>query len=360
VLHRGLLDALWIGIVSTTLLLVAGPPLMHMAGLDADLADGASRVLIVFALSITPYLIADTLIFWFEGHEEPERPMIALWLANAVNLALALWLVPGGNPFGVSGAVGAGFATLGARTFLLVTLALMLFLWKPARGFGAWRRHPRDRAAAREQRRLGHATGVSYILEGGGFSLLNFIAGHVSVVTVAAWAVVANVAAIVFMLPLGIANATAVLVSRSVGARHLPGVLRAYRLGLAVSLMGLAVLSVILWWATDFVASAYTKDPAVLALLPLALALNCLFYMADGAQVVSANALRARGDIWWPTRMHTVSYILVMLPVAWGLAVTLGMGLEGIMWALIVASFVSAGGLIWRFRALGDRMSGER
>ncbi|MFQ3666947.1 MAG: MATE family efflux transporter, partial [Sphingomonadaceae bacterium] len=243
--------------------------------------------------------------------------------------------------------------------FLMLTLFVMLWRWRPARVWGAFRTHRHDPAESREQRRLGYAAGLSYVLEGGGFSLLNFIAGQISALTVAAWAVVANVAAIVFMVPLGLATATAVLVSRSVGARHLPGVIRAFNLGIGVALVVLTAISLLLFLEAGPVARIYTKDEGVLLILPAALALGSLFYMADGVQVVASNALRARGDIWWPTRMHAVSYIFLMLPLAWFLAVHQQMGLNGILWAVIAASFVSAGALWWRFRALGRHLEGS-
>ncbi len=356
VLQRGVGHALVIGLVSTAALLLLGPPALRLA-LDPDLARGAAAAMAIFALSLTPYLVADALIFWFEAHERPEKPAIALWLANAVNLALALWLVPGHAPFGVAGAVGAGWATLGARTFLMLTLLAMLLLWRPARAYGAFRRHAPDPAEAREQRRLGYAAGASYVMEGGGFSLLSFIAGQISAQTVAAWAIVGNVAAVVFMAPLGLATATAVLVSRSVGARHFPGVLRAFNLGMGTTLALLALVSILLFVAAEPVARLYTGDREVLSILPAALALGALFYMADGVQVVASNALRARGDIWFPTRMHAVSYIAVLLPLAWAFAITMGLGLNGILWAVIIASFLSAGALWWRFRALGEHMA---
>jgi len=42
-----------------------------------------------------------------------------------------------------------------------------------------------------------------------------------------------------------------------------------------------------------------------------------------------------------------------MLPLGWLLAVKLGLGLNGAVWAVIVASLLSAGLLIGRFWMLG-------
>ncbi len=356
VLRRGLSYALKIGVVSTAVLVLLGPPFLRNMGLEPSLAEGAVPVLIVFSLSLTPYLLADSLWFWLEGQGRPQVPMVAMWAANGVNLGLALWIVPGTSPFPVAGAEAAAWVTLVARVALLAMLAAYVWRWAEARDMGVFRPAPREPEAEAEQRRIGYASGVSFAIEAGSFSGINFIAGQLGVLVVAAWAIVMNVLAAVFMVPLGIAAASAVLVSRSVGAQYLPGVKRAYRMGMILSTAALAVLSVLVFFDTDLLARAYTADPVLLAMTGSALLLSCLFFVADGAQVVSAQCLRARGDIWWPTGMHFISYILLMLPLAWWLGVRQGHGLDGIIWAVILASLVSGGALIWRFVWLKDFM----
>lgn len=357
VLRRGLGYAAIIGVVSTTVLVLLGPPSFRLLGLGSDLVAGATPVLIIFSLSLLPYLLADSLWFWLEAVGKPNVPMAAMWGANAVNLGLALWLVPGTSPFPVAGAEAAAWTTLFARTSLLLLLAGYVWRWRESRRMGVFAKSPPEPEVAREQRRIGYATGVSYMLEAGSFSGLNYVAAQLGVLMVAAWSVVLNVAAVVFMIPLGIAAATAVLVSRSVGARDLPAVKRSFAMGMRLALLVLFLLSVGIYLAPDLVASAYSRDMALKALVVPALLLSCLFFMADGAQVVSAQALRARGEAWWPTGMHFLSYIVIMLPLAWYLGVYRGGGLDGIVWAVIVGSLVSAAGLMLRFRALGDRMA---
>src|SRR6185312_11372243 len=48
VLRRGIVYAFWIGLASTALLLLGGPAFLHAIGLSRDLADGATRPLLVF------------------------------------------------------------------------------------------------------------------------------------------------------------------------------------------------------------------------------------------------------------------------------------------------------------------------
>jgi MATE family multidrug resistance protein len=71
--------------------------------------------------------------------------------------------------------------------------------------------------------------------------------------------------------------------------------------------------------------------------------------------VVTAQALRARGDVWLPTGTHLTSYIVIMMPLAWWLAIPRGMGIIGLVWAVILASLVSAGLLAARFWVLSRR-----
>ena len=76
----------------------------------------------------------------------------------------------------------------------------------------------------------------------------------------------------------------------------------------------------LLWPGAELIAGSYATDPALVALAASGLVLATLFFVADGLQVVAANALRARGDVWVPTAMHVVSYAVIMLPLGWALA----------------------------------------
>ncbi len=359
VLQRGLFYALLIGLISTVVLAAGGPFVLAHMGLPPAVVNGATPVLLVFSLSITPYLLADAVWLWLEGQERPHVPMVAMWVANAVNLALALWLVPGTSPFPVSGALAAAWVTFFARTALMLMLFAWVWHWPQSRELGVFWRGGHVRAASREQRRIGYASGISFAIEGGAFSAISFIAAQLGVMAVAAWAVVINVASLVFMVPLGIAAATGVLVARSVGARHLPGVRRAFRMGMTLALSVLALISLVVFFDSGLVVRIYADDPALLAMAGPPLFVACFFFMADGAQVVSAQALRSRGDIWWPTAMHFVSYIVVMLPLCWWLGVGRGLGLSGIVWGVAVASLLSGFALWMRFVALGGRMRSE-
>jgi MATE family multidrug resistance protein len=355
VLRRGLVYSVWVGLAATAVLVVGGPPFLHAIGLERALADGASRPMIVFALSSMPYALSVAGSFWLEGLSRPGPAAWAMWIANAINLALDLLFVPGSFGLPALGAVGGGLATLGARTALAVFTLGYIALMPDARALGVFDKPPLDQAAGAEQRRIGLGAGMSNLFETAAFNSLNIIAGWISALAVAGWAIVLNVTAVVFMCPLGLATAAAVRVARAYGARD-P---KALRLAAAVAFPVTALLglmsSLAVWPAAGAIARIYTTDAATVAIAGPALALACLMFVPDALQVVVAQALRARGDVWIPTGTHLASYILVMAPLAWWLAIPRGLGVDGLVVAMIAASLLSCSLLLARFWRLVRR-----
>jgi len=284
--------------------------------------------------------------------------MVIMWLANGLNLLLNLLLVPGAWGIPALGAVGSAWATFAARVALMALSLIYIARMPEARALGVFARPPRDRRAEAEQRRIGYAAGASYAIEVGAFAGMNVVAGWLGGLAVAAYAIVLNVTAVIFMVPLGLASATAVLVGRAYGARRRDEVVRAGLLGFGVCTALTAAVALTVWPTAGWLTAAYTTDPVLLRLAAGALALCTVFFVVDGLQVVAAQALRARGDVWLPTALHLVSYGLIMIPLGWWLAHPGGLGLHGIIWGIIVASFVSAALLLGRFAWLARRPLG--
>jgi MATE family multidrug resistance protein len=312
-------------------------------------------VLHVFAWSLPADLVATVCIYFLEALERPLPGMVFMWVANGVNLVANLWLVPGTSGLPVAGAEASAWCTFIARAALALGLLAFIARMPEARALGVFRKPVDGREAAREQRRIGYASGASMFIEVGAFAAMTLIAGRIGGLQAAAWSVVLNVAAIIFMGPLGLSSATAVLVGRAWGARNRAGVVRAGGLGFAVAAAFSVVVVAVIWPGAALVGRAYSSDPGLLALAVPALVLSCLFFTTDGLQVVAAQALRARGDVWLPTGLHLASYGLVMLPLGWIFAERFGLGVDGLVWAVIVASAVSAVFLLGRWTWLARR-----
>lgn len=356
VLRRGLTYALLIGLISTAVLVAGGPAFLHAIGLEPSLASGASAALLVFALGMTFHTITVAQTFWLEALNKASPVMWAMWGANVVNLALNLLLVPGAFDLPALGAVGGAWATFGARALLAVWLTIYILRLPDVRALGVFDKPARDRPMEIEQRRVGYGAAFSNFSEVAAFAGMNVVAGWIGALEVAAYTIVLNVAAVIFMVPLGVSTATSVLVGNAYGARDPQGVRRAAAVAFTVTALFALAVSLVLWPVAEVVSRAYTDDPRALALTVPALILSCFFLIPDALQVVVAHALRARGDVLMPSVTHMVSYLAVMMPLSWWLAIPMGWGLNGIIGGIIVASFVSAGLLLWRWWALRRRL----
>jgi multidrug resistance protein, MATE family len=355
-LRRGLVYGSWIGIVAGAVLAIGGPPLLSALGLKGGLAAGATAPLVILAASMPSFALSSASASWLEGLGRTTPPMLLMWGANLLNLGVDLVLVPGAFGLPALGAAGAAMATFSARTFLTLSTLAWIVLMKDSRRLGVFTRPAPARPLAIEQRRIGYGAAASAFFETTAFASMNVVAGWIGPLAVAAWAVALNMAALIFMVPLGLATATAVMVARAFGAGDRPALERSALLGFALTaLFGIAV-GLAVWPAAGPIARVYTSDPATVALAAGALVLSCLFYLPDGLQVVAAQSLRARGDVLVPTFTHLASYIAVMLPLGWFLALPLHMGLTGVVLAVILASCLSAGLLLGRFWMLARRV----
>ena len=213
----------------------------------------------------------------------------------------------------------------------------------------------RDRHAEAQQRRIGYGAGAAFFAEVLGFAGLNIVAGWLGGLAVAGWTVVVNVTSLIFMVPLGLGAATAVLTGRAYGARDAAALRRVVALGLGACTVAALAIALAIWPGARLVASAYAADPRLIALAAPALVLAAVAFIPDALQVVAGMALRARGDVWAPTAIQVMSYVLVMIPLGWALAHPLGLGLTGVVLAMIASSYLSSSLLLARTWALTRR-----
>lgn len=349
VLRRGAVYGLWIGVVSMLALGLGGGLLLRGLRLDAVMVAGAAPVLAVFALSLPFHMTGAAGSYYLEALSRPRTVTVAVLVCNLLNLAVNLVLVPGGFGVPAMGAAGAAWGTLIARFALMLWFYIAIFGQKDARALGLFAKPIDGPAAAAEQRRIGYGAGISLFVESAAFSGMSIIAGWIGGLAVAGWGILLNMAALVFMAPLGLGAAASVLVGKAYGAGNRAGVRRFGNLSFAVCTGFLIVAAIGIFLCADPIAAGFTPDPVLRPIVAGGLVLSCLFFVADGLQVVAANSLRAQSDVVVPTVTHTISYSFVMCPLAWFLAIPLGMGLSGIVWAVAVASLLAASLLLGRF-----------
>jgi MATE family multidrug resistance protein len=348
-LRRGLVLALVAGLLSAALMWLGGERIFTAFGIGADLAAPSTPVMMVLALSIPLHLLYIAGTYFLEAIKKPGIGSAVMWAANIVNLALNLLWVP------EHGAIGSAWATVAARVFLSGVLLIWIFLLRDGAHYGV-RKLGAKGPSFSALLAVGIAAAVSQAVEAGAFSAMTVIAGRIGAHVVSAYQIMLNLMAFVFMVALGLATATAVLVSEAIGRKAPHDAARAGWTGIGLNAIAMIIAAIAILVFAEQIGRAYTADLQLSALLASLMWVAALALHPDGAQVVAASALRARGDNWFPTFSHILAYAVVMPVLGYWLAERQGMGVAGLLFAIFWSSVLSAAVLLLRWRVLANRL----
>lgn len=266
-----------------------------------------------------------------------------------------LVLVPLGYvlTFGLFGLPEMGAGGLGVASAVMMWAQALAFAGYLARArrFAALRLferfEPPRREPIRELLRTGLPIGVTVAMEGGLFIVTALLIGRLGAVEVAAHQIAINVAALCFMVPMGLAEATTVRVGHARGRGSFEGVRRAAFAGYALALATQSFSALVLLTGHDLVVALYTSDVAVAALASSLLLYAAAFQYPDGIQVLSAGALRGLKDTRVPMFLAALAYWGIGMPLGAYLGLVLGWGPRG-MWIGLIAGLSVAAFLLAR------------
>ncbi|WP_298234661.1 MATE family efflux transporter [uncultured Azohydromonas sp.] len=156
--------------------------------------------------------------------------------------------------------------------------------------------------------KLGVPMGLSIVVEVTGFTFMAFFISRLGTLPVAGHQIAANLAGLLYMLPLAIGNACGTLVAQRIGAEDPVGACRLGWRGVQIAAIGALALGLLLFIARPTIVGLYTHEAAVAAAaLPL-LGWLSLFHLGDAVQAVVASVLRA----WHVTTLPMLIYALAV------------------------------------------------
>lgn len=362
--RRSFRQGLWLALavsVPMWVVLWHAEPILVALGQEPALAADAGLYMRALQWSILPflwYIVARALI------SAMERPMPAMWIGLAaivLNALAGYTLIYGSFGFPQLGLIGAGIATTVSSTALFGGLVLVLVFDRRYSRYGffgrIWRSDwPRFGALWR----LGLPIGLAMAFEVTVFNIAALLMGLIGSDELAAYAIALQLAALTFMVPLGLNQAVTVRVGRAYGAGDLGGVRRAgwTAYGLGITFMSVAGMVMIFAPRPLIAAFVDLDDPANAAVVALAvsyLAVAGFFQIFDGAQAIGAGMLRGLHDTRVPMIFAAIGYwgIGLSLAVLLGFATTLaGVGI----WIGLAAGLASVAALMTVRWALRERL----
>jgi MATE family multidrug resistance protein len=297
----------------------------------------------------TPFLLGfAALRRYLQGMHIVTPIMFALVSANLMNAAVNWILIHGHYGFPPLGVVGAAWATLISRVYMLSVLMVAVWWYDRGRGSGLWH-VPRliDRARLWILLKLGVPAASQVTAEVGVFALATALAGTLDPISSASHQIALNLAGLAFMIPLGLGSAGAVRVGHAVGAGD-PH--RASASGWMAIVLGAGFMTasgLVFFAVPHLLIGLFTKDPAVLSVGTSLLRLAAVFQLFDGIQGVITGTLRGIGDTRTPMVVNLAAHWLLGLPVSYGLCFVLGWGVWGLWIGLSLGLIVTGTILLW-------------
>jgi len=295
--------------------------IMRAFGQSAELASQGQTFLRAYMWCTAPWLLFQLLRSFVAALE---RPRVVLWLSlGGIGLnALLSWAMIFGH-FGLP-ALGLRGGGLGSTlTWLIMCGALIAVVaferrFRRFHVFGNWWRFDRQRTMAMV--RLGWPIGLTMALEMGVFALAAYFMGWIGAPAVAAHAIALQIAAITFMVPLGLGQAATVRVGLALGRRDEVSVARAGWTAWVMGVGFMAAMALVMWIIPRQLVTLFLADvPANAVVVGLAvsfLQVAAAFQLVDGAQVIGAGMLRGLHDTRWPLIFALLGY--------WGVGLGIG------------------------------------
>ena len=335
--RRTVRQAMWAAVaivIPFWLILWQAEPILIAFGQDPGLAADAARFVRAVMWGLLPYFFFLILRSFISALEKPLWALIVGGVAVLFNAALNYCLIFGALGFPALGLLGAGIGSALSNLLMFVGLAVVVTRHKSFRRyrlFGRFWRADWERFA--QIWRLGLPIAVTLFLEISIFNAAVFLMGLISTAALAAHAIAIQIAALSFMVPLGLSQAVTVRVGLAYRPRDPAGIARAgwtsFALGEGfMALMALLMLTAPHLLVYGFLDESDPRNAEVISLAVSFLAVAALFQIVDGAQAVGAGMLRGLHDTTVPMIYAAVGYWVIGL--GGGVALAFGLGWGGI------------------------------
>ena len=331
--RRTVRQSLWAATAITIpvwLILWQTEPILKAMGQEPALAADAASFVHTLQWGFLPALFYLVLRAFVAALEKPAWSMIVGLAGVVFNAFINYGLIFGHFGLPALGLTGAGIGSSLANLFMFAAMALAVSLHPRFRRYHLFGRFWRpDWERFRAVWRLGLPIAVTLALEVTIFNATVFLMGWFGAGAVAAHAVALQLAALTFMVPLGLSQAVTVRVGLAHGRRDKAGVSRAgwtaFTLGVSfMTAMALVMLAFPYRLVTLFLEPGNPANASVIPLAVSFLFIAALFQIFDGAQAVAAGMLRGLHDTTLPMIYAASGYWVIGL----GTAVALAFGLD--------------------------------
>ena len=346
--QRGVVLAL-ILTIPTSLALMPGEWLFAVLRQPASVTPVGAAWARVSALGTLPFFLFVALRQSLQAMGLVRPVVAAIVVGNVVNVVLNWLLIYGRAGFPALGAVGSSISTVIGRWVMLVILlwsgrALLVPALRP------WLPESFDMRPLARMVAIGAPVAFQQWLEIAVFGGGALVLGWFSATALAAHEIAISLAAMTFMVPLGLSAAAAAMVGRAIGRGDMPAARRDAVAAIAVGVGFMTVAALAFGLYSRALAGLFITDPDTLAMAASLIAIAAVFQIFDGIQGVATGVLRGTADTRVPMLIHLGGFWGVGAPVGLLLALRTSLGPRGVWWGYVAGLFAVAALQLWRVR----------
>jgi len=319
-----------------------------MGASEAVVRQGAGYTRIMFATNVVIMLLF-VINGIFRGAGEAAKAMRVLWLANGINIVLDPIFIFGIGPIPGFGVEGAAIATSIGRGVGVAYQLYLLFGDRSSIKLGArawvvnW--NMQQRIA-----RIASTGAFQYLIASASWVFLMRIVADFGDTAVAGYTVAIRLIIFTMLPAWGLANAAATFVGQNLGAKLPDRAEKGVWTTLRVTSVYLLSLSFVYYFLAGPLVQTFAEEAEVVSYGITTLKVFAIGYVFFGVGMIPIQAFNGAGDTSTPTLVNFVCFWLMEIPLGYFLGVSMGYGVEGVVWAVVTAEAMLGVLAIYLFR----------
>ena len=324
-------------IAGSLVLMIAGivltPSVFSLMGTEQNVTRIGTSYLRIIFLGSTFFFLIDVFSCIFRASGDTKRPLWVTLFSLGFNIFLDPFLIFGWGPFPRLETSGAAISTVISQF-----LGVLLFLYLIKSGKLKFRLSLRpafriDFSIIHRIIKIGIPPSIAGIIFSIVYLLVNRITAHFGTESIAALGIGNRMESLSYMTCFGFSIAAATLVGQSLGAGKPERANRsAWRtVWITTSITG--IVSILFLSFSKTISSFFIHDPKVIPIAVDYLRILSISQIFMAWEIVLEGAFSGAGDTI-PPMIVSVPGSLLRIPIAYLLAITLGLGVNGIWWAI--------------------------
>jgi len=334
-------QAFLFSIISSAFLTIVGiiltPQFFNLMGTEKEVTLLGTKYLRIIFLGALFFFLIDTLSGVFRASGDTKTPLRVALIAMGFNILLDPLLIFGLGPFPKMGVVGASIATVVSQI-----LGVMLFKHYIDKGKLPFRLNLKigskiDLRTVYKIVKIGTPISVAGIVFSVVYLFLNRITALFGTEAIAALGIGNRAESLSYLTSFGFSLAAATLVGQNLGAKKPERAEKSAWRTVWIVVLITGFISVIFISFPKYISAFFISDEKVIRIAIGYLQILALSQIFMGIEIVLEGAFSGAGNTF-PPMVVSVPGSILRIPLAYFLALKLGLGVAGIWWAITLTS----------------------